>query len=128
MTCKLDLGIMCQVLRSMVSAGSESVGYLLGLKENASALIMARNVRGSSLEFEADPRDTYIAHIVADNLGLDVIALFHTHPGGLPRPSLVDLDGMKLWPLPWIIASPEGIGAYILKDGELMECRISCSR
>jgi proteasome lid subunit RPN8/RPN11 len=110
----------------------EVVGYIIGKSMgnnefHAEALIMARNVSMSEVEFLADPRDILVAHVVAENMVRDVVGVFHSHPSCAPAPSRRDLEGMKMWPLIWVIASPEGLGAYLpLKDGRVKRCLITC--
>jgi len=129
--CTVDLGGLCLHLKSLARLGGpERVGYLLGIVGRnvfkAVALVMARNVGGSPVEFEADPRDTLTAHYVAENLGLEVVGVFHTHPCGKPAPSQLDLRGMRLWPVPWVIATPSGLAAYLLEESGPAECRVLC--
>lgn len=129
--CRVELGVLCRHAGLAASIGGhERVGYLLGVEEGGStivyALVHARNVRSSRVEFEADPRDTLTAHMVAENLGLEVVGVFHTHPCGRPAPSVADLEGMKLWPLVWVISTTSGLGAFRLVEGKLVECVIVC--
>ena len=130
--CTVLLGPLCRyAVLAASSGGPEKVGYLLGAAGEGVvkvyALVHARNLRGSSVEFEADPRDTLTAHMVAENTGLEVVGVFHTHPCGEPAPSWADLEGMMLWPLVWVIASPSGVGAFKIVEGRLARCRLSCS-
>ncbi len=54
-----------------------------------------------------DPRDMLRAEEEAERLGLDVIGVFHSHPGHPARPSEFDRE----WALPWysyVITSVQG--------------------
>jgi proteasome lid subunit RPN8/RPN11 len=52
----------------------------------------------------------------------DVVGFFHTHPGGLPRPSTRDVRTMRAWcssfgkPLLSVIQSPEGVAGFRFDD------------
>lgn len=124
--CRISLGGLCRVLVMLPGVLGEHVGYLIGKGGEAHAIVMARNVASSPVEFEADARDTYVAHVVAETLGLEVVAVYHTHPGGYPYPSARDRSGMRLWPVTWVIASRHGIAAYRLIDEEVVECTVQC--
>ena len=42
---------------------------------------------------------------MAEEKGLDVVGIFHSHPKSLPSPSNTDIKFMKGNPIPWIIYS-----------------------
>lgn len=135
MICKVFLGPLCSVMRHLaLSKEREIVGYIIGSIDEQSknfygeALVMARNISKSlEVEFIADPRDILVAHDVAENLNKEIIGVFHTHPFCAPVPSKRDLEGMKLWPLVWVIASPTRLDAYLpLKDGGVKKCGLFC--
>jgi len=106
----------------------EQTGFLLGRSEGgvveAWAYVPVRNTAGSSVRFEGDPWDTIVAHKAAENMGAEVVAVFHTHPCGEARPSGLDLEGMRRWPLPWVIAGVDGLRGWILKGGMVHEVRV----
>ncbi len=133
--CRVFLGPLCFVMRYLaLSKQWEVVGYIIGSRAEqgknfyGEALIMARNISKSlEVEFMADPRDILVAHDVAENLNKEVIGVFHTHPFCASVPSRRDVEGMKLWPLVWVIASPIGLDAYLpLKDGKVKKCKLFC--
>lgn len=92
----------------------EETGICLGIGNRVLALEPAENLLRSPTEFLANPLDIVAGYSVAENLRVDVVALYHTHPGGLPVPSNKDLEGMRFWPLPWIIASRGSLRAWVL--------------
>ncbi|MFP3312699.1 MAG: Mov34/MPN/PAD-1 family protein [Acidilobus sp.] len=89
----------------------------LGIGNRVIALMPAENLLRSPVEFLANPLDIVTAYKAAENLHIDVVALYHTHPDGDAAPSQMDLEGMRLWPLPWIIASRSGVRAWVLSSG-----------
>ncbi|GAB6148431.1 M67 family metallopeptidase [Stetteria hydrogenophila] len=135
--CTINLGPLREVMMHLAASSSvELVGYVIGYKAghegeiHASALIMARNMsKAAEKEFIAEPRDILVAHTVAENLGLDVVGVFHTHPSCPPVVSAKDREGMRNWPIVWIVASPRGLGAYMPGGsgggiGEIRRCTI----
>ena len=115
-------GPLLQVLTLIArSAKNEKAGLLIGRKGQGETLchglVAVRNVAESPVRFTMDPWGIVVAHKAAWNLGLDVVGVFHTHPCGEPVPSPLDARFMRLWPMPWVIASPRGVGAWILRDG-----------
>ncbi len=108
--------------------GPERVALLLGKRSNSEVVVNAvfrvNNVRGSPVEFEGDPWQLVVAHKAAEKYGLDVVGVFHTHPACPASPSPSDLEGMKRWPYPWVIACPGDLRAWILEGGEAREIAV----
>ena len=91
------------------------IGERLGAEWRCGALVAVRNTSPDpGASFTMDPWGVVVAHTAAENLGLEPVAVFHTHPCGPPRPSTVDERFMRLWPMPWVIASPRGLAAWVL--------------
>jgi len=76
--------------------------------------------------FKADPQCLYDSIVEVEVRGLDITAIIHSHPEGA-EPSRMDLEGMRLWPIPWIIIDRKNktMRAWILIDGNLREIRLS---
>lgn len=84
-----------------------------------------RNVSRDPYEFLMDPRGVLEAYEEARSRGLDLVGIYHTHPGLPGIPSAKDLEGMGLWPIPWLILGVGGdVRAWIL-CGSLREVRVS---
>ena len=119
-TLKLDCGPLLRVLQGLAREGGvERAGLVFGERLGGTyrciALFMVRNISSMpSVSFTMDPWETVVAHVAAEKYGLELVAVYHTHPCGPPRPSPVDERYMRLWPVPWIIASPGGLGAWTL--------------
>jgi proteasome lid subunit RPN8/RPN11 len=136
--CRLLAGPLClhlDILRRL--KGPERLGYLIGFSLGegpaetavAVAFYAVGNMERSPVSFTADPLDTIAAHKAAWNLGLDVIAFYHTHPRGSATPSAEDAASMRRWPIIWVIGSPREVRAYKLDkaSGSMIECVIDCS-
>lgn len=129
----MALALRCGPLRSFFlmlarSRAAERAGLVMGHESPAgpvcAGVVMVRNVSGEPDRFEMDPWGVVVAHQAAWNLGMDIVAVFHTHPCGQPRPSLLDLAGMRAWPMPWIISSPLGVRAWVLAGEGPREVKI----
>ena len=119
---RLVIGSLKRTLTQIAATSrEEKVGMLLGevLEDSAIVRLMywVKNVKSSPVEFEADPWQVVQAHEVASKHGLEVIAVFHTHPSCPAVPSQLDLRGMRLWPVLWVIACKDEVRAWILSDG-----------
>ncbi|MDM7274964.1 MAG: M67 family metallopeptidase [Thermoprotei archaeon] len=122
----VKLGVLGEVLKLMALGAWEATGFLVGSLEPSPVrvfgLYRVDNRLGSPLEFEGDPWQTVQAHVSAGNYGIQVVALFHTHTSCPPLPSSLDVKGMKLWPIIWVIACPGEIRAWRLDEsGGLQE-------
>jgi proteasome lid subunit RPN8/RPN11 len=100
------------VLRSIVDNAlmeMESCGLLIGVFRELYVEVLehrsAGNILGSRYEFEIDPRDVIEAYNNARSRGLEIVGIYHTHIGYPPIPSTKDIEGMRLWPIPWLIIS-----------------------
>lgn len=115
------IGSLRLLLQSLAETpGPEKVALLLGGKTDSEVIVKAvfrvNNVKGSPVEFEGDPWHLIVAHKVAEKYGIEVVGVFHTHPSCPASPSINDVEGMKKWPYPWIIACPGQIRAWILDE------------
>ncbi len=110
------LGPLKAPMMRLATQGSEVAGILVGRVEGDTAIAyylhLARNVRESPVEFEAEPWHVVQAHVSAETYGLEVIGVFHTHPVCPPRPSARDVEGMKRWPYIWVIACSSDVEAW----------------
>ncbi len=126
---KVVLGpIKGHLLRIASLDGPERVALLLGKRsdDNVVVYVVFRvdNVRGSPVEFEGDPWQLVVAHKAAEKYGLEVVGVFHTHPACPASPSPSDVDGMKKWPYPWVIACPGYLRAWLLEGGKVREVAV----
>lgn len=111
----------------------EVCGFLLGFFQGSLARVTGyrevRNISTKPHEFLMDPRGVLEAYEEARSRGLDLVGIYHTHPRSPGIPSNRDLEGMELWPIPWLIIEMPGGGmrAWILCGSlrVLRELRIS---
>ncbi|HWV57840.1 MAG TPA: M67 family metallopeptidase [Longimicrobiales bacterium] len=126
--------IPADVLRSIMehaaaTSPEECCGALLGRDEDGVRHI----VRAIRLENVADPAERHNRYLIsphdiiaveedAARAGLEVVGYYHSHPGGRPVPSHIDLG--RAWPVnTYLIVVPQGGGhgharAWRLADDE----------
>lgn len=102
----------------------EACGLLIGRVEGVRVVVeevlIGENVKRSPTRFEVDPNLVYRAVVQAEAKGLELVGVFHSHPAP-PTPSRLDVEGMQLWPVAWLIVSTlnGGFAAYALKNGKV---------
>ncbi|MBI5555156.1 MAG: M67 family metallopeptidase [Elusimicrobia bacterium] len=69
----------------------EACGYLAGEKDRITNHFPLRNVDQSSEHFSLDPQEQFSVIRRARSEGLAILAVYHTHPASLPRPSAEDI-------------------------------------
>lgn len=105
---------------------NESCAFLLGSSGNSSIseILLMKNADSSPFTFSIAPSQLLEAYDVAEKRGLQVVGIFHSHPGK-PLPSSTDKKYMEINPVTWLIYSTtEGtFGAY-LSDGVVVKCDV----
>jgi len=75
------------------AAPQECVGLLFGFGETALTRVPLENAANDPLHgFYADPESLFQALIGAEKRGENLLAIYHSHPSGIARPSLRDLN------------------------------------
>lgn len=69
----------------------EACGLLAGRGDRAERLFLIPNELHSPVKFRMEPQAQLDALLRIDELGLDMLAIFHSHPNGPPAPSPTDL-------------------------------------
>ena len=85
----------------------EAVAFLLGIVRGTVATVLqahpVENVAGSPSLFEVDPHTHYRLLLDAEERGLEVVGIFHSHPSD-PTPSPLDIQNMRFNSVPWLIS------------------------
>jgi proteasome lid subunit RPN8/RPN11 len=80
---------------------NECCGLLAGVVEGGVGRVVARfplvNALASPTRFEAEPKSLFDAVRGAERQGLEVLALYHSHPTSAPVPSRYDLEWAVYW-------------------------------
>jgi len=107
----------------------EACAILLGNKDEkiweATEIFLTENIEKSEINFTVSNEQLLEGYKMAEEKGLDVVGIFHSHPKSLPSPSNTDIKFMKGNPIPWIIYSglTNEMKAYIL-DSEIIQILI----
>jgi proteasome lid subunit RPN8/RPN11 len=113
-----------------ISSEIESCGLLIGVFRDAYVEVIgyrdATNILRSRYEFEIDPKDLIKTYAEAKEKGLEIIGIYHTHINHPPIPSKKDIEGMELWPVPWLIIRipTREYTAWMLCGEKVIEMRI----
>lgn len=96
---------------------NESCGLLLGENDAVAEILPMRNVDESPLTFSIESTELVDAYNLAERKGLQVIAIFHSHPAQ-PSPSSTDIKFMEINPVVWLIYSTTEwrLKAYVYDD------------
>ncbi|MFP3214258.1 MAG: M67 family metallopeptidase [Nitrososphaeria archaeon] len=112
-----------------INKPNEAVCFLLGFINNdvynVKELVKAKNAANSPAEFNVEPDELLNIYKRAEEKGLDIVAIVHSHHG-LPVPSTTDIKYMKLNPYVWIIISMTDLKmqAFILKEEKVDPVKI----
>lgn len=83
---------------------NESCAFLLGVNDKVVKILPMRNVDESPVTFSIEPTELLQAYDLAESKGMQVIAIFHSHPAK-PSPSNTDIKFMQINPVVWVIYS-----------------------
>ncbi len=117
-----------EILEKAGKSSVEICGFLFGRITDGKAIVeeirFIPNRLNSPSAFEMDPLEMVRAIDEAEEKGLEVVGIFHSHLCA-PVPSLRDLKGMELWPVVWLIAGSDGsCRAFVLEEGKTREIQI----
>ena len=96
---------------------NESCALLLGENNEVVEILPMRNVDESPVTFGIESTELVDAYNLAESKGLQVIAIFHSHPAQ-PSPSSTDIKFMEINPVVWLIYSTTEwqLKAYVYED------------
>jgi proteasome lid subunit RPN8/RPN11 len=98
----------------------------LGVLNTVKEVRIMKNSDGDSPHsFSIDPQELLAAYSDAEAEGLDVVGIFHSHPGR-PSPSSTDVKFMEINGVVWLIYSTteRSFGAYFLDSGRIDQVKI----
>ena len=79
---------------------NESCALLLGVNDKVVKILPVRNIDESPVSFSIEPAELLHAYDLAESKGMQVIAIFHSHPAK-PIPSRTDIKFMEINPVVW---------------------------
>jgi proteasome lid subunit RPN8/RPN11 len=101
---------------------NESCAFLLGHNDKVAKILPMRNIDESPVTFSIEPSELLHAYNLAESKGMQVIAIFHSHPAK-PWPSSTDIKFMEINPVVWVIYSTTDsqLKAFVYDDDELIK-------
>lgn len=104
---------------------NESCAFLLGHNDRVAKILPMRNIDESPVTFSIEPTDLIYAYNLAESKGMDVIAIFHSHPAKA-WPSSTDMKFMEINPVIWVIYSTtqNQLKAFVYDDDFIKEIDI----
>jgi [CysO sulfur-carrier protein]-S-L-cysteine hydrolase len=110
---------------------NECCAFLLAEHNNSgkvATILPMRNIDESPVSFSIDPAELLNAYSLADAKGMEVAAIFHSHPAKA-SPSSTDIMYMEINPVIWIIYSTtqNEIRAFVAENQVIREISIESS-
>ena len=106
----------------------EACGILAGLGEQVTAIHKMTNSDSSPTSYMMDPAEQFIAMKEIRKNGLQIVALFHSHPVSEPKPSQKDRELAFYDDSAYLIVGLESgcpdVKAYMIKEGDVAEISI----
>ena len=112
-----------------VQSPLEACAILLGTSNDktweTTDIFLTENIDKSEVNFTISNKQLMEGYTIAEDKGLDIVGIFHSHPNSQPSPSNTDIKFMKGNPVPWIIYSgvTKEMKAYLL-DSDLIQIPI----
>lgn len=119
-----------ELLEEMVAHATEDApleccGLLATDGDRVVKVFRARNGAASKMRFEVDSTDHLRAHLAAEDEGLELGGIYHSHPKTEPAPSQTDINKAAAWPgALWVIVGlvPETVvRAFRIENGTVAE-------
>ena len=84
-----------------------------------SDVLLTENVRKSPGIFSISGEQLLQAHDMSQEIGREIVGIFHSHPVSTAYPSVTDVEFMCINPVVWLIYSGKYMNfrAYVLNDG-----------
>jgi [CysO sulfur-carrier protein]-S-L-cysteine hydrolase len=101
---------------------NESCAFLLGHNDKVVKILPMRNIDESPVTFSIEPAELLHAYNLAESKGMEVIAIFHSHPAKA-WPSSTDIKFMEINPVVWVIYSTteSQLKAFVYHDDEFIK-------
>jgi proteasome lid subunit RPN8/RPN11 len=103
----------------------EACGYLAGKDDEITKNFPMRNQDQSSEHFTLDPQEQFSVIRQARSEGLEIMAVYHTHPASPARPSLEDIklayDPNIIYVIASLLNGSQQIKAFRIVKGQVTE-------
>lgn len=71
-------------------APEEACGIILGVENQSRIVIPITNILHSPSRFRMEPQEQLDAFLLAEEMNLEILAIYHSHPQGIDKPSMTD--------------------------------------
>ncbi|MDO8662936.1 MAG: M67 family metallopeptidase [Candidatus Omnitrophota bacterium] len=121
---KILKNVLAQIVQhAKKEAPLEACGYLAGLDGVIIKDYPLTNLDKSSEHFSFDPKEQFTAVKDARAQGLEIYAVYHSHPASAARPSQEDIklayDPQMLYVIVSLADGKEEIRAFSIRNGEV---------
>lgn len=73
-------------------APEEACGIILGEDHQSRIVIPITNILHSPSRFRMEPKEQLDAFLLAEARNLEILAIYHSHPQGIDKPSMTDFE------------------------------------
>ncbi len=70
----------------------EACGFVIGKGNIAVSVLPVTNILHDPFRFRMDPQEELAALLLAEDTGQEILAIYHSHPGGIDHPSISDIN------------------------------------
>jgi proteasome lid subunit RPN8/RPN11 len=98
----------------------EACGLIGGTQGRAVVALPITNELHSPVRFQMDPAEQLQAFLRFESLGLDLLAIYHSHPHGPPHPSPTDIEEFTYPGVYYLILSP-GLSGWQVREFEYQD-------
>jgi proteasome lid subunit RPN8/RPN11 len=106
----------------------EVCGVIGGENGKAKQIFPIRNISGNPFRYMMDPEGQVAAFFKIDELGLEIVAIFHSHPHSVPVPSPTDINESTYPDIPHIIIGKEdgewALKAYLINNQDYTQIKL----
>jgi proteasome lid subunit RPN8/RPN11 len=106
----------------------EVCGVIGGENGEAKEIFPIRNISGNPFTYLMDPEEQVSVFFKLDEIGLELTAIFHSHPHSAPVPSPTDIRESRYPDTPHIIIGMENgewvLKAYLMTDQEYSQIEL----
>jgi proteasome lid subunit RPN8/RPN11 len=75
-----------------VKAPEEACGFVVGKGQYVKLIIPVTNILHDAYRFRMDPEEQLKAFLLVEEKGLEILAIYHSHPHGISNPSVTDYN------------------------------------
>jgi proteasome lid subunit RPN8/RPN11 len=75
-----------------IKAPEEACGIVAGRRNHSELVIPVTNILHSVTSFRMEPKEQLNAFLLVEERRLDILAIYHSHPEGIDKPSFTDFE------------------------------------